>query len=61
MTSTESEARTFRVDYRQTLDQMIAAGGYDHHECGDKGNPRHLPPCTRHRAQRSLAIASWTG
>jgi hypothetical protein len=30
MTSTETEARTVTVDYRQTLDQMIAAGGYDH-------------------------------
>jgi hypothetical protein len=29
MTSTETEARTVTVDYRQTLDQMIAAGGYD--------------------------------
>jgi hypothetical protein len=30
MTRTETEARTVTVDYRQTLDQMIAAGGYDH-------------------------------
>lgn len=30
MTSTETEARTVTIDYRQTLDQMIAAGGYDH-------------------------------
>jgi hypothetical protein len=30
MTSTETEARTVTVDYRQTLEQMIAAGGYDH-------------------------------
>jgi len=29
MTSTETEARTVTVDYRQTLDRMIAAGGYD--------------------------------
>jgi hypothetical protein len=30
MTSTETEAHTVTIDYRQTLDQMIAAGGYDH-------------------------------
>ena len=30
MTSTKTEARTVTIDYRQTLDQMIAAGGYDH-------------------------------
>jgi hypothetical protein len=30
MTSTETEARTVTINYRQTLDQMIAAGGYDH-------------------------------
>jgi len=26
MTSTETEAHTVTIDYRQTLDQMIAAG-----------------------------------
>ena len=30
MTSTETQARTVTIDYRRTLDQMIAAGGYDH-------------------------------
>ena len=30
MTSTETEAHTVTIDYRQTLDQMIAAGAYDH-------------------------------
>ena len=30
MTSTETEAHTVTIDYRQTLDQMITAGGYDH-------------------------------
>jgi hypothetical protein len=29
MTSTETEARTVTIGYRQTLEQMIAAGGYD--------------------------------
>jgi hypothetical protein len=29
MTSSETEARTVTIDYRQTLEQMIAAGGYD--------------------------------
>lgn len=30
MTSTETKARTVTIDYRQTLDQMIAAGAFDH-------------------------------
>lgn len=30
MTSTETEAHAVTIDYRQTLEQMIAAGGYDH-------------------------------
>ena len=30
MTSTETEAHTVTIDYRQTLDQMITAGAYDH-------------------------------
>jgi hypothetical protein len=30
MTSSETEVRTVTIDCRQTLDQMIAAGAYDH-------------------------------
>jgi hypothetical protein len=30
MTRTDTRAYTVTIDYRQTLDQMIAAGGYDH-------------------------------
>jgi hypothetical protein len=30
MTSTETEACTVEIDYRQTLGEMIAAGAYDH-------------------------------
>ena len=30
MTSTKTEAHTVTIDYRQTLDQMITAGAYDH-------------------------------
>jgi hypothetical protein len=30
VTSAETEAHTVTIDYRQTLDQMIAVGSYDH-------------------------------
>lgn len=54
MTSTETEAHTVTIDYRQSLARMIAAGAYDHVN-------RHItessfPVAGDHAAERELTL-----
>jgi hypothetical protein len=55
MTSIQTESHTVTIDYRQTLDHMIAAGAYDQ---GQPPRPQK-PPIRGHRRDVLLESRSW--
>ena len=54
MTRTDTRAYTVTIDYRQTLDQMIAAGGYDHVNRHINGSS--FPVAGGNAAERELTL-----